>query len=330
MNQLRKDPLSDSWVIVASERLKRPQFIKIKVEKDTSEKQFCPFCYGNEALTPPEIFAIRPDHSKPNTSGWLTRVVPNKFPALKVELNPESNSSGIYTAINGCGAHEVIIESPEHNKNFSHFNSNDFFHIFITFRERINDLKRDIRLQQVLIFKNSGALAGATLSHPHSQLIALPIISSRLQQKLNHFQKHQNETGNCLLCTLIDEECKYRQRIVSRTENLIIIAPYASRYAFELQILPLKHFRRFEESSDQTLRELSNLFSKLASSIFSNTEIEDFNLILHTAPLQEERSNFHWHIEFFPQISRLAAFEWGSGFYINPILPEEVAAILAF
>ncbi len=330
MNEIRKDPLSDSWVLVASERLKRPQFIKIRVEQEESELKNCPFCYGNEKLTPPEIFAIRPDNSPPDSPGWLTRVFPNKFPALKVELNPEQQENQPYTKIGGCGAHEVIVETPEHFKKFSAFSPQDFFNIFSTFQHRIRDLKRDRRLVQIMIFKNSGALAGATLSHAHCQLIALPIISAKMEQRLRTFNQFRQNFQTCLLCKIAEEEIALEKRIVNLNERIIIFAPYASRFSFELQILPRRHRACFEDEPEETISELAAVFSGLAKVISRKTEIDDFNLILNTAPAGINENEFHWSIEFFPQLNRLAAFEWGSGFYINPILPEEVARVLNF
>lgn len=327
MPQLRKDPVVGRWVIISTERGKRPTPNPKK--SDASRTGPCPFCAGNEGVTPPEIAAYRPDGSKPNMPGWTLRVVPNKFPALMIEGDLDRRGDGVYDLMNGIGAHEVIIETPKHESNIGSLSEKQFEDVLWAYRDRILDLKKDKRFRYILIFKNQGAEAGATLEHTHSQLIALPIVPSNVIEELKGAMEYYKYKERCIYCDIVRQEMEDRGRIVSENEHLLVICPFAPRFPFETWILPKKHSPFFEHASKQEYLDLSR--SLRETLIRLNRALNDppFNYIIHSNPLEEtENGHYHWHVEIMPKLTQVAGFEWGSGFYINPVTPEDSALSL--
>jgi UDPglucose--hexose-1-phosphate uridylyltransferase len=327
MPELRKDPVIGRWVIIASERGKRPSDFAPVEEKKVDG--FCPFCYQNEDKTPPEIFAIRSDGSSKNKPGWSLRVFPNKFPALRVEGQLNRQGDGIYDKMNGVGAHEVIVETPDHLKDFSTMEVSAIRNTFWVFRERVLDLKRDIRLKYALIFKNHGTSAGASLEHSHSQLIATPVIPKRVLEEMEGAKSYHGFKERCVFCDIIHQEIKDNVRVVFEEEFFVAIEPYAPRFPFETWILPKSHASHFENISDDLLPHLSLIIKEVIGRINVALNNPPYNFVIHTTPMQENSlEHYHWHIEFMPKLTRIAGFEWGSGFYINPTSPEEAAQYL--
>jgi UDPglucose--hexose-1-phosphate uridylyltransferase len=204
MPELRKDPVIGRWVIISTERGKRPtDFDEVPVEQNG---EFCPFCYDHEDNTPPEIFAIRRDKSTANKPGWTLRVIPNKFPALRIEGRLNRQGEGIYDKMSGIGAHEVVIETPDHEKSLSDLEISGICSVFRVFRERILDLRKDTRLKYVMIFKNHGKSAGASLNHTHSQLIATPIIPKTVIEEIESAKKYYEYKDRCIFCDIIRQE----------------------------------------------------------------------------------------------------------------------------
>ncbi|MGQ9592367.1 MAG: galactose-1-phosphate uridylyltransferase [Planctomycetota bacterium] len=336
-SQYRYDVLQRRWVIIASERGLRPQ--DFAIPKDTVEASFCPFCPGHEDKTPHEIAAIRDPWSRPNGPGWKVRVVPNKFPALRVEGNPDREAEGIYDRINGIGAHEVVIETPDHKARMASSTVDEIFPILRAYRERLGDLMRDPRLKYILIFKNSGRAAGATLSHPHSQIIATTVTPLIVALELNACRSHHHVKERCLICDIIKQEVASRDRLVAIDDRFIAFCPYASRFPFEVFLAPRYHDHDFSRTSDHDLRVLAGFLRDILGRYRDALEDPPFNYILHTAPnahVHPRRAHYwdtiefdyHWHIELFPRLTRVAGFEWGSGFYINPTAPEDAAKYL--
>jgi len=327
MPQLRKDPVVGRWVIISTERGKRPNHNPKK--SDSPRPGPCPFCAGNEEVTPPEIAAYRPDGSKPNMPGWTLRVVPNKFPALMIEGELDRRGDGVYDLMNGLGAHEVIIETPKHESNIGSLSEKQFEDVLWAYRDRILDLKKDKRFRYILIFKNQGAEAGATLEHTHSQLIALPIVPSNVIEELKGAMEYYKYKERCIYCDILRQELEDRGRIVSENDHFLVICPFAPRFPFETWILPKKHSPFFEHASKQEYLDLSR--SLRETLIRLNRALNDppFNYIIHSNPLEEpDNGHYHWHVEIMPKLTLVAGFEWGSGFYINPVTPEDAALSL--
>ncbi len=328
MPELRKDPVTGRWVIIATERLKRPTDFHVERTKMIGEEH-CPFCAGREDMTPPEVFAFRQNGRAPNTPGWDLRVVPNKFPALQVEGNLDREGEGLFDRMNGIGAHEVIIETPSHSKTLATMSEPEIERVLWAFRERVADLKQDRRFRYILVFKNHGAPAGATLEHSHSQLIALPIVPDFVRDEVDGARRHFHAKERCVFCDIIRQEVAAGRRVVHENADVVAIAPYASRFPFELWLLPRSHGARFEDAPRQMYESFARMLKWVLARMNRALESPPYNLIIHSSPFSEETGDFyHWHVELMPKLTRTAGFEWGTGLYINPTSPEEATAVL--
>ncbi len=327
MPELRKDPVIGRWVIISTERGKRPSDFEGLGKKRT--EGFCPFCPGNEDQTPPEIMAVRPSTTLPNTSGWSLRVFPNKFPALRIEGNLNREGIGIFDKMNGIGAHEVIVETPDHNLDMADLETSQIRDVLIAYRNRALDLKKDPRFRYVLIFKNQGVLAGASLEHSHSQLIATPIVPKRVMEEIEGAKRYYDYKERCIWCDIIAQERKDQVRLVSENDEFLAIEPFAPRFPFETWIIPQAHQSTFEEIEDSSVESLAGILKEVLAKVCQGLNYPPYNFVIHTAPLiDHHEEEYHWHIEFMPRLTRVAGFEWGTGFYINPTPPEEAAAFL--
>lgn len=328
MPELRRDPIVGRWVIISTERGKRPSDLT-STPPPTNKSGFCPFCPGNETRTPPEILAYRDGISLPNSPGWTLRVVSNKFPALRIEGDLNREGDGIYDKMNGIGAHEVIIESPNHEDTLSTISEKSFEDVLSSYSERFIDLKKDDRFRYILIFKNHGENAGATLEHTHSQLIALPIIPKRVVEELDGSLEYFNFKERCIFCDIIRQEIRQGIRVVDENQDFLAITPYAPKLPFETWIMPKKHESSFENLKKVYYKSLASLFRDTLRRLDKVLNNPNYNFILHTSPLDQlESEYFHWHFEIMPKLTKVAGFEWGSGFYINPTPPEEAASFL--
>ena len=321
MAELRKDTISGRWIIVNTDDPKEP--------KDFEQKRYehkggpCPFCYGNEFMTPPEIDAIRHEDTQRNTPGWLVRVVPNKFPVLQIEGNLDSRGIGIFDMTNGIGAHEVVIETPYNDKSLTDLSDEEVAMGIEMFCRRSLDLKKDSRFKYILIFKNHGVLAGASIRHEHSQLIALPMVPKNVVEELNGAERYYELRERCIFCDIIRQELQDKERIVCENSDFVSFCPFVSRFPFEIHIYPKKHevhFCALESSKRINLaRALKEVLLRLKISLSDPA----FNFVIHTSPLiGNNYEYYHWHMEIIPRISPVAGFEWGTGFYIVSTPPE--------
>lgn len=327
MSELRKDPIVGRWVIIAPSRAKRPE--DFKSEFLSVGGGICPFCEGNEDATPNEILAYRQSGSERNGRGWRVRVVPNKFPALTVEGNLSKRGDGIYDLMNGVGAHEVIIECPKHETDMSRLPVETIREVLWVYRDRLVDLKRDPRLVHGLIFKNKGAPAGASLEHSHSQLIVTPVVPISVWEEMTGALEFYNYRGRCIYCDMVQQELAAGGRIVLDTPLFVVFCPFASRFPFETWILPKQHSSQYENIQRQGIEDLGVALKNVLARLEQALDNPPYNYVIHTAPFEGgELKHYHWHIEIFPRLTRVAGFEWGSGFYINPVPPEEAAAFL--
>src|SRR6266850_2432733 len=266
MPELRKDPVMGRWVIISTERSLRPT--SFAAEPPTETSAHCPFCPGNEENTPPEVFAIRPDgHRTPNTPGWQVRVVPNKFPALQIEGTLDRRGEGLYDRMNGVGAHEVVIEGPEHGVDLADMAEEHIASVLLAYRERVIDLHKDKRFRYVLIFKNHGAQAGATLEHTHTQMIATPIIPKSIQEELEGSRRYYELKERCVFCDIVQQETAETpgRRVVSMSERFIAIEPFAPRFPFETWILPRRHIAAYQGMEPDDYRELAAMLKDTLS-----------------------------------------------------------------
>ena len=327
MPELRKDPIVQRWVVMAPDRAKRPS--DVKDDPKFVEGEFDPFAEGNESATPPEIMAYRNYGSQPNEPGWRVRVVPNKFPALQIEGNLEKRGDGIYDRMNGIGAHEVIIECPHGETNMSRLSVDNIREVLWVYHDRLVDLKRDRRLVHALIFKNKGALAGASLQHSHSQLMATSVVPITIYEEMSGALEFFNYRGRSIFDDMIQQELAHGSRIVLDTPHFVVFCPFASRFPFETWILPKQQSSHFENITRQAIEELGTVLKTILRKLELALDDPPYNYVIHTAPFnQPELPHFLWHMELFPRITRVAGFEWGSGFSNHPVLPEEAAAFL--
>jgi UDPglucose--hexose-1-phosphate uridylyltransferase len=327
MPELRREPVSGRWVIIATERAARPT--DFKTNQQIIKSSFCPFCEGNEDKTPPEILAYRDNGATPNTGGWRVRVVPNKFPALQIEGEQNKRGEGIYDMMNGIGAHEIIIESPRHIQSLTELDNGNVEEVLMCYRDRLIDLKNDKRFVYGLLFKNVGSSAGASLEHTHSQLIVTPIIPQLVENEMANAKIFYQHRERCLFCDMIQQEIDTNRRIIISTDNFVAFAPFASRFPFEIWILPKKHEAHFENLQKPEIDELANVLKGTLASLEATLDLPPYNYIIHSAPFNINGSeSYHWHIEIIPRLTNIAGFEWGTGFYINPTPPEQTAEAL--
>jgi len=329
MPELRKDPVLGRWVIISTERAKRPKDFKSVPEIKVISPDVCPFCPGNEAATPPEISAYRDPNSKPNTPGWSLRIIPNKFPALLIEGDISRRGEGIYDRMNGIGAHEVIIETPDHSMDLADLDIDLFRDVIFAYQERILDLRKDKRLRYVMIFKNFGSAAGASLEHSHSQLIATPVIPKRVMEEMDGAQRYFEYRERCIFCDIVVQETKGRKRLIAENNSFILICPFAPRFPFETWVVPRNHKSNFEDATKDELGDLASILKDCLLRLKKALNTPPYNYVIHTTPITLRGIEFyHYHLEIIPVLTHIAGFEWGTGFYINPTAPEESAAYL--
>jgi UDPglucose--hexose-1-phosphate uridylyltransferase len=326
-SDLRKDPLSQRWVIIAPERARRP--VDFEGEADHAPPAFDPFLPGNEDKTPPEIAAFRAPGTAPNKPGWRVRVVPNKFPVLQVEGSLNKHGDGVYDRMQGVGAHEIIIDTPRSVRSFTGEPDTQVQEIIWMYRDRLADLRRDKRLKYGMLFKNVGKAAGASLFHSHSQLIVTPIVPHNIEEKLVACEAFYAFRGRCLLCDMVEQEAQQKVRVVLDSGRFLAFAPYAPRAPFETWIVPRNHDSHFESIEQHSCEELAYTLKRVLAKIETGLNNASYNYMLFTAPFDSNGlPHFHWHIEIVPRLTHQAGFEWGTGFYINPVPPEDAAEFL--
>ena len=314
-------------MIIATDRAKRPSdFTRQRVE--ISGHRFCPFCAGNELRTPPEILAYR-TRGGANEPGWTLRVISNKFPVLRVEGAISSKAEGIYDKMNGIGAHEVIVECPHHESTMAGLSEENVREVLWVYRDRLVDLKKDPRLVYGMVFKNVGAAAGASLEHTHSQLIVTSVVPITVWEEMTGALEFYNYRGRCIYEDMIRQELKDGSRVVHDTPEFLVFCPYAARFPFETWIVPKRHGSHYETIQRHQVDDLGGVLKTTLAKLELALDDPPYNYVLHTAPFDTpDLPHYRWHFELFPRLTRVAGFEWGSGFYINPVAPEEAAAFL--
>ncbi|HHV43642.1 MAG TPA: galactose-1-phosphate uridylyltransferase [Firmicutes bacterium] len=326
MSQLRYDPSTDSWVVIATERGKRPHDFKIApLERRGGE---CPFCYGNENQTPPEVYASGREVDVPNSPGWTVRVVPNLFPALSLEAQArEEVVPPLYREMPGIGVHEVFIESPHHDSTFGSHSKGQLKSIIKALLQRYYTLRSNPQLKYLQFFKNSGRVAGASLEHAHCQIIATPMVPATVAHKLTIAKRYFEEHRHCLYCAMVETE-PAGPRLVAKNEHFLVFCPFASRFPYEMWILPRRHNHDFGLLADEEIEPLCEILSMGFRRLETAFEVIPYNMVLHTTPFEPGHEYYHWHLEILPRLTIIAGFELGSGYYINPTAPELAAESL--
>ena len=324
MPELRRDALSDTWVIIAPERASRPQAKKKKKEPPMPH---CPFCEGAEAksdIVPYATCAATFDKK----GNWVTRILNNKFPALKPsEELTEEDFEHIYHQMGGVGGHEILVESPEHKHyKWSNMPKEQLITVLKNYQCRYAYWRKDPRIAYLSIFRNHGKVAGASVKHPHSQMIATPLVPPRVEKEMDKMKKHKQKTGKCLICHMAKFEEKVEQRIIMENDHFLAFSNFAPRFPYETTIIPKKHRDTIEDITEKEMESLADFLSGLFEKFDKLLDDPPYNLILHVSPIKMRGLDyFHWHIEIIFRLSQPAGFEWGSGIYINSVAPEVAA-----
>lgn len=326
MSEIRQNIITRDWVIVATERAKRPhEFAKKIFPKNNLPpyKADCPFCLGNEHLATKEFLRIEGEKS------WDVRVISNKFPALSPDGDRLRWTIGINTSISGIGIHDVVVETPHHNSITALLSEVEIYHICLAFRMRYEEIAKDRRMETIVIFKNHGESAGSSLEHPHCQIAAIPVVPysfrSRIQEVMRYFDDH----GDCIFCRTALDEIADGTRIIAETVNFIAFIPYAALTPFHIWIFPREHTSSYEDATDSELKDLASIMKKVLSMLYYGLGNPDYNFTIRSAPMTEKRTKYyHWYMSIIPRITKQAGFEMGSGMYINTALSEESAEYL--
>ncbi|HLK10482.1 MAG TPA: galactose-1-phosphate uridylyltransferase [Candidatus Binatia bacterium] len=328
MPELRKDPVLARWVIIATERVLR--LADLRFPRAPRHGGPCAFCPGHEHETPPELLAYRDAPTPaPDSPGWRVRVVPNKFPALRLEGQLERRGHGLYDLMTGIGAHEVVVESPDHDRDLGALPLAALEDVVRAYRDRLLELRRDDRLRAAVIFKTHGLAAGAGLEHPHSQVLATPILPTILGEEMQQARAYHDYRERCLFCDIVQQEIDDGRRLVTGGEHMLAFAPFASRAPFETWIVPRRHAAAFESAWAAEQQDLARVLHAVLAALDRLLDDPPFTLLVHTAPFAETDSpSYHWHIEVTPQLLPRTGFASGSGLHVNPLPPEDAARFL--
>ncbi|MBU0681610.1 MAG: DUF4931 domain-containing protein [Proteobacteria bacterium] len=343
IREIRINPIVPAEsVLVSTERSKRPRSKEEPAPRDSRRHvESCPFCRGNEALTPPEILRV------PVAGEWQVRMVRNLYPVLGDDHSDSALFFGVQRAIDGYGRHEVIIDHADHGMVLHHMAEEHLAVLLGVYRDRMRALfDKDARLRFILVFKNFGPAAGASIPHTHSQLIAMPVVPRNIQDEVDNSRAYFQKTGKCIFCSLIDEALtleatvydrtsgKLRRRIdvgqyiVERSDHFIAIKPFASRFEWEIHILPLRHSHDFLDVSQEELADFARVLRRSMARLDAVVGDVQYNYFLHSAPRHagpEVPASYHWHLEICPRTSIPNGFEIGSGLFVNTISPEDAA-----
>ncbi len=332
MSEMRKDILSGRWVIV--DQATADEASRFPFQPFTQGAAPCPFCETQEASTPPEVFALRRPDSAANGPGWTVRVVPNLKPRLRVEGCLERRAQGFHDLMNGVGAHEIIVETPRHDRSLHDLEIPEIAEVIRAYVARINDLQQDERLRYVLIFKNHGEAAGAhSISHSISQLMALPVTPRTVKIKLAVSREYYAEKERCIYCDVVRQEVQDVRRLVAENQDFVVFTPFASRFPFEMSIFPKSHASDFTQIASAAVGSLAAILRDVLRRLDRALGGPPYNLTLQNRPRLRLKEgywttidqDFHWHLEILPQIFPIAGFEWASGFFYNPVSPETAA-----
>ena len=324
MGELRRDPIVNRWVIIDPGRGERELIFQGEELPSRSDIP-CPFCPGREGYTPPEVYVIGEPGRKPNERGWWIRVIPDKNPIMRIEGGLDRRAEGMFDLMNAVGAHEIVVESPDHNIDWPSLEDSQIRRILEVYRARSLDLRNDRRFRQIMVVKNHGR-AVSLFEHPHSHVVAFPIVPKGINDEIHGTMEYYRRKERCVFCDILREELRTGRRVIYESRAFLVFAPFASRFPFETWIIPRRHSPDFAEIRDEEISDLARVLKSAMGRLLQSLTNFSCSLIMHTSPLHEySRQEYHWHLEIIPRLSRIAGFEWGTGFFVNPIPPEEVA-----
>ncbi|HET6514485.1 MAG TPA: HIT domain-containing protein [Thermodesulfovibrionales bacterium] len=330
MHELRKDPLLGRWVAVLKNSRSPSDYADYDVPSEDTKEGPCVLCPGNEGKTPKEIAAVR------EGGRWLSRVIPNFDPLFRIEGDLGRKGLGMYDKMNGIGADEIVIETDDHGRGPEDIGLEQVLRVVRLYRERMADLERDARMRYILVYKNSGKSAGALYLHPHSGIVATPIIPKRMKDELDGAKQYYAYKERCIFCDILREEMRLGDRVIYETKDFFAFSPFASRSPFEFWIVPKRHSCAFQEITPSETEDLSLMFMTMLKKMRTVLRTPPFNYFIHSAPNRIPRrdhwhtlgEDFHWHVEVIPRLLLTSGFEWGSGFYVLTTSPEDAAKYL--
>lgn len=322
-SEFRQDPISDDWVLLAPARGVGREFKER--EKTIFPKDKCPFENPSKFDNAPPVLVYQNDAG----DDWFLQIIPNKYPAVGPRDNKSVTIDSAFKSQAGVGFHEIIIYR-DHNRYLADFSREEIKRILLAFQERYKDLARESFIKYISIFHNHGKEAGSTVSHPHSQILALPILPPDVSRSINESQNHFREYNQCAHCQMLDQEIEDGTRIIYQNERMIVIAPFASKAEAEIRIFPKKHFAYFEKIGEEELYQLADALKFSFSRIFEKFNDPAFNFFIHTAPTgdSQDYEHYHWHMEILPKFDIVGGFELGTGLDIITMAPEKTAEIL--
>jgi len=327
MSELRQNFATKEWVVIATERARRPEEMARHRERKPAASFVanCPFCPGNEKLTPAEIMRIPTSLEVP----WHARVIPNKFAALSRDVQPTRTVHRSLRSVNGFGVHDVIVETPDHSEVMALMPDSYMAEILRIYKIRYDELSLDRRIALITIFKNHGPDAGTSLEHPHSQIIATPVISLQVRERFQHALRHFDDYGECMFCQMLEEELEEQSRIVAISEHFVALELYVSPAPFCTHIYPRRHMASFGDVSGAEINDLARMLRSILAKLYHGLADPDFNFTIRSAPAESVGVKyFHWYLSVIPRLTRMAGFELGSGMFINTVLPEAAAEFL--
>ena len=329
MSELRQNMATKQWVIIATERARRPEEFVDRSHRPHAETMpahdaSCPFCPGNEEGPDMEFLRLPQGNEH-----WLVRVVRNKFPALRQDGQTMRQFDGVHRSINGVGYHEVVIESRAHNISPALAPVEDVSRILMAFQMRGVVMALDDRIEHVIYFKNHGVRAGTSLLHPHSQIIGLPMVPYDVRTRDEEARRYFDDTGSCVYCDMLKDELKDRRRVIAENDDFVAFLPYAALSPFHIWIMPREHQSSFLMVSPISIDRLAEMARFLLRKVYYGLNDPDYNIVLRSAPVKAwYADHLHWYVTLIPRVTQTAGFELGSGMYINTALPEESAAFL--
>jgi len=327
-SEFRQNLATKEWVILSPKRNDRPSDITQKSNEEKTRPEYdpnCPFCHGNEKQTEEPVFCL------PSKINWQVRVVPNKFASLDSTCLATRTNVGSFLSAGGFGIAEVVIEHSKHNAHPAIMKNDEISNILITYRQRQIEISKNGNINLITIFRNHGARAGTSLMHPHSQIIATPIVPPHVRYPMERAIAHYDTYGRCVFCEMIEEEIRQKERIISETNNFVAFCPYASRSPYECRIYPKKHTPSFVLITNEEINELAGILRDLLFGLYDHLGNPDYNYIIRSSPIGDEDTRYlHWYMVIVPKITIPAGFEIGSGIYINTVSPEEAASALRY
>ena len=326
MSELRKDPIIRRWIIVSDDR--KNKFSEYITTTTEEEKHICPFCPGNESKSPVEILTVKDSAGGGSGKKWRVRVIPDKFPLLRIEGDLKKRGQGMYDMMNAVGAHEIVIETPDHDADWTKLEIDQLQNILGVYRQRALDLRKDTRFKHIIIVKNHD-IPTTRYNHSHSHILAMPFVVKRVDEELNSSMDYFKMKERCIYCDMINEERNIGRRIIKESDKFMVYTPFASKFPFEICIIPKMHISDFGAITDDLLHDQAVIFKEIMSGIKKALKKLSYSMVLHCAPIQHGlMDEYHWHWEIMPRYSEMMGFEWGTGLYANPVLPEDAAKIL--